>query len=109
VTADYRDACAYDLVEAFRAPLAEGLTVYLFNNRILRADDFHPLDDGEVRLTAAGSRKLVRGYEDWLARPIENPRNRQFTTWRGLLLAEARGLAEALETGTAFAPYRLDY
>ena len=38
------DPLIYDLMEAFRAPLTEGLMVYLFNNQILRADQF--LDNG---------------------------------------------------------------
>lgn len=105
---DGRQACVYDLVEAFRAPLAEGLTVYLFNNRILRADDFAQGEDG-LRMAGAGSRKVVQTYEAWLARPVLNPRVERRTAWRGLLLAEARAFARAMREGTAFAPYALDY
>lgn len=106
--ADYRDACVWDLIEAFRAPLAEGLTVYLFNNRVLGDDDFTN-NDGVARLTGTASRRLVETYEAWLARPIKNPRTGQHTTWRGLLLLEARAFASALRDGALFTPYAMDH
>lgn len=114
VSADRRDACAYDLIEAFRAPLAEGLAVYLFNNRILMADDFSAAtaEDGKartVRLAGSAARRLVIEYERWLARPIRNPRTGTTTSWRGLLLAEARAFAAALRQGADFVPYGLDF
>ncbi len=109
-SADRRDACVYDLVEAFRAPLAEGLSVYLFNNRILKAGDFATVEEeGGVRLAATAARRVVEEYERWIARPIRNPRSGSDTSWRGLLLAEARGFAAALRQGEAFAPYELDF
>jgi CRISP-associated protein Cas1 len=106
--ADYRDACAWDLIEAFRAPLSEGLTVYLFNNRIIGKDDYL-ITDGTARLTGAASRRLVETYESWMARPIKNPRTGHFTTWRGLLLLETRSFAAAMRNGDLFTPYAMDH
>lgn len=107
-SADLRDACVYDLVEAFRAPLSEGLVVYLFNNRILGPNDFLTGEKG-LRMSGAGSRKLYSSYETWLARPVKNARTGRHTAWRSMLLAEARAFAAALRAGEPFAPYALDY
>jgi CRISPR-associated protein Cas1 len=113
-TGDGRDACVYDLVEPFRAPLAEGLTVYLLNNRILRAADFvveppRSARSHGVRLLPAASRKLVQGYETWVARPILDPTTGRRTTWRSLLLTEARRFARLAENGTPWTPYRMKH
>jgi CRISP-associated protein Cas1 len=113
-TTDGRDACVYDLVEPFRAPLAEGLAVYLLNNRILRAADFvvEPPKSARahgVRLLPAASRKLVQGYETWMARPILDPVTARRTTWRSLLLTEARRFARMAEDGTPWTPYRMKH
>lgn len=112
VSGDRRDACVYDLIEAFRAPLAEGLAVYLVNNRILRAEDFlhDPAAPGHgIRLLPASARKLVQGYESWLARSIQDPRTGRSSTWRGLLLIEARRYARAAEAVGGFLPYLMKH
>ena len=107
-TSDGREACVYDLVEPFRAPLAEGLSVYLFNNRILMAEDFKAGDKG-TRLSPAGSRKLIETYESWLARPVKDPRTGRFSSWRGLLLNDARRFAGNVMRGEPFTPYHLKH
>ena len=110
---DRRDALAYDLVEAFRAPLCEGLTAYLFNNRMLRAGDFMQRD-GQARLAGDSGRRVLTAYEAWLARPIRNPRDGRMTSWRMLMQDEARAFAAALRASAgqskrAFTPYRMDW
>lgn len=113
-SADGREACVYDLVEPFRAPLAEGLTVYLLNNRVLRQDDFVREAPGSirshgVRLLPAAARKLVQAYESWMARSILDPAAGRRTTWRSLLLTEARRFARMAEDGTPWTPYRMKH
>lgn len=102
--------CAYDLMEAFRAPLAEGLTIYLFNNRILEAEDFDISESG-CRIGPGSGRRVVETYEHWLARPIRSHRTGRRTTWRNLILEDAFDYARALETGLAdeYQPYRMDF
>ena len=105
---DEREACVYDLMEEFRAPLSEGLTVYMFNNRILRADDFAVEADG-VRIFSEAGRRVIRGWEAWLAQPIRNPVTGRRTSWRGLILTQARALARAARAGGSYRPYAMDY
>jgi CRISP-associated protein Cas1 len=97
---DRRDALAFDLVEPFRAPIAEGLMVNLINNRILRHDDFVEVS-GVSRLTAAATREVLSAYEAWIARPVRNPRTGTDTTWRGLMLDEARAFAAGLRSASS--------
>jgi CRISPR-associated protein Cas1 len=105
---DRRDACVYDLIEAFRAPLAESLAVELINNRYLSNDDFAPAEEG-LRMGAAAARKVVQLHEARLARAVLNPRAGRRTSWRNLLLAEARAYARAAERGEIFKPYTPDW
>ena len=105
-----RDACVYDLIEAFRAPLAEGLTIYLFNNRILRKQDFVRTEQG-VRVAPGAGRDVVKTYEKWLARPVKSPRSKDRTVWRNLILEDCQGLKRALLDGKpeTFLPYQMDF
>ena len=105
---DNREACVYDLIEEFRAPLAEGLMIYLFNNRILSRDDFG-LRDGETRVVGEGGKKVIKGYESWLARPVKNPRTHRYTNWRGMILLQARLLAKCVREQSPYEPYELDF
>lgn len=112
--ADDRDACVYDLIEPFRAPLAEGLAVYLLNNRVLRAADFvlgPPRGAGRhgIRLLPAASRKLVQGYEAWMARAIVDPATKRRTTWRSLVRRDAQRFAQAARAGAVHRPYLMKH
>lgn len=113
-TGDGRDACVYDLIEPFRAPLAEGLAVYLFNNRILREGDFTevPAPAGRrhgIRLLPGAGRKLVQAWEAWVARPILDPASGDRCTWRRLLLLESQRFARAAMAREAWQPYRMKH
>lgn len=102
-------ACAFDLVEEFRAPLAEGLAVYLFNNRLLDTDDFAPADDGAVRLIGNARATVIRQFEAWLDREIKSPRTSKRIAWRGLMAEQVQAYARHCLEGEPYAPYRMDY
>lgn len=108
VTDDRREACVWDMVEPFRAPLAEGLTVYLFNNRIVGTDG-HASTGSGLRLSSGAARRVVETFEAWMARPVKNARTGRSTTWRNLLLAECRAFAAAMRRDEPFAPFELDF
>ena len=106
---DGRHALALDLIEEFRAPLVEGLAVYLFNNRILSEGMFHKDDRGSVRLWAPGVKALIRGYEGWLDRAIASPRRGEETSWRGLIDDQILAMADHIEGHASYRPYVMDY
>jgi CRISPR-associated protein Cas1 len=105
---DGEHACVYDLVEEFRAPLAEGLTVYLFNNRILKADMFATLPDGAVRLGREGHGPIIRGFEGWLDRPVRSPRTGDRVQWRRLVEEQVVAYANHCRGAQPYQPYAKD-
>ena len=105
---DRRDACVYDLVEAFRAPVAESVAMELVNNRYIALDDFTEGEEG-LRMAPAAARKVVQLHEARMARAVKDPRAGRKTSWRNLLLAEARAYARAAEAAQVFSPYRPDW
>ncbi len=108
---DGHSGCAYDLVEEFRAPLAEGLSVYLLNNRILKREDFmagHTADH-PVRLGGDARRQVIRTYEQWLDRPVKSPRNGRKVVWRRLIEEQVLAYAAHCRGEATYAPYRMDY
>lgn len=104
-----REACVFDLIEEFRAPLAEGLTVYLFNNRILQAEDFTELEDGRCRVASGAGSKLIRTYEKWLARIVKSPRQGTRISWRALMEEQAYAFVRTAQEGSEYQPYAMDY
>lgn len=107
---DGHDGCVYDLVEEFRAPLAEGLTVTLFNNREVSAADFLTIETpaAAVRLTGEGRRRVIQGYERWLDRPVASPRGGK-VVWRRLIEEQVLAYAAHCRDEAPYAPYRMDY
>lgn len=120
---DGHDALVSDLIEIFRAPLAEACTVYLFNNRILGPDDIirypPPPDapdragvsgqpDGGWRVLPEAGRRVIRTWEGWLDRPVTGPDGRR-RAWRGLIDAQLAAWCRHIEDDAPFVPYHLDY
>ena len=105
---DGGDACVYDLVEIFRAPLAEGLAVYLFNNRALHETMFQATGDG-TRLAREGHAVVIGGYQARAADAVLSRRTGRRVTWRRLIEEEAVAYGRHCRGDTPFEPYRLDY
>lgn len=107
--ADGEYACIYDLMEEFRAPLAEGLAVYLFNNRVVQEEMFATLTDGTIRLGREGHGPIIRGYEGWLERDIKSPRTGNRLRWRRLIEEQVVAYAEHCRGKEPYRPYIMDY
>jgi CRISP-associated protein Cas1 len=108
-TADYRDACVFDLMEEFRAGLVESLVLTLINTQALRLDMFARTPDGGVRLARAGQDAIVRHFEERCARLVTNPRTGRRMTWRRLMREQAEAYAAHIEGRGPYRPYVLDY
>jgi CRISPR-associated protein Cas1 len=108
---DYgRPSLALDLMEAFRHPVVDRLTLTLVNRAMLTAEDFH--SGGErpgVFLAPAAMRKYFGEYERWmLARGDAKETPDERASFRDLLKSEVEKLAVALREGKPFEPYRFD-
>lgn len=106
-----------DLVEEFRAPIAEALTAYLFSNRFLGPEDFSPLPAGTAarwRIGEVGLHTVIRQYEAYLDREVRSPRTGEASTWRGVMEDQVRHFADVVDDFAAggseiYTPYKMDY
>lgn len=106
---DGHQGTASDLVEEFRAPLCEGLTVYLANNRQLRPEMFDRDDQGGCLANQEGRRAIVPGFEDWLDRPVRSPHGGHQVKWRGLLEEQVLAYRRHALGEETYQPYLMDY
>ncbi|UCM87062.1 type I-C CRISPR-associated endonuclease Cas1c [Streptomyces marincola] len=64
-----KPALVLDLMEEFRAPLADRLVLTLLNRRQLRPEHFEHLPGGAVRLTEDGRTVVIQAWQEWRQRP----------------------------------------
>lgn len=108
-SADYRDACVFDLMEEFRAGLVESLVLTTINGGALRGEMFAPLEDGGVRLGRAGSETIVRRYEERCESTVTSVRSSKRVSWRRLMREQAEGYAAHVEGRGEYRPYVIDH
>lgn len=90
---DGGDACVFDLVEEFRAPLTESLFVYLVNRHIIRPDHFGNVGGPGKRMNSEGVRVLIKAYENRVQTSVLYGFTGKRVTWRRLMLEQAMRLA----------------
>lgn len=84
-----KPALALDLMEEFRAPLADSTVVSAINNGELTAGDFaHALES--CRLTDRGRRALIAAFERRIQTRFEHPVFGYRVTWRRAIEVQAR-------------------
>lgn len=91
-----RPALALDLIEEFRAPLADSLTLGLLNRRLLREQDFGRDEADGVRLSPRGLRVFFREFSDKLESRVTVRRIGRPLSYRKLMEVQARALANVL-------------
>ncbi|HIE52761.1 MAG TPA: CRISPR-associated endonuclease Cas1, partial [Armatimonadetes bacterium] len=100
-----RPSLALDLLEEFRAPVVDRLTLALFNLAVLTPDDFQSHPQGGVTLKPKPLKRYLREYEEHLNRPFKNPATGQQTSFRRLLTIQARKLARVVKEGGEYEPF----
>jgi CRISP-associated protein Cas1 len=93
-----RPALALDLLEPFRASVADSATLFMLNTGELTAGDFAG-EDGHTLLTAPGRRKALAGLERRLDEHYTE--DGRCISYRAAMDRLAHTLAQALVTGTA--------
>jgi len=105
---DYgRPSLALDLLEEFRHPLVDRLTLTLINKRILQEADF-ALDpaSGSMYLTPEAMKVYFRHFERWmLEERIDSP-DGQKLGFRRVFQLQAQRMADAVRTGAVYQPFR---
>ncbi|MBS1874701.1 MAG: CRISPR-associated endonuclease Cas1 [Acidobacteria bacterium] len=100
---DYgRPSLALDVMEPFRHPVVDRLTLTLVNRKMMEAQDFRAGPGGAgMYLEPKAFRRFLNEWERWmLAKPAKG------TCFRECLRTEAEKLCAALRDGAGFAPWR---
>jgi len=107
---DRGDACVYDMMEPFRAPLSEGLAVFLFNAGRLRPEMFTTLPDKTVRISRDAVGAIIKGYEQAVAKRVNITGRKGKLAWRPMMRRQAQDLARALRRDdlSQFTPYLME-
>jgi CRISPR-associated protein Cas1 len=107
---DWHDGLVFDLMEPFRAPLTEGIAVYLFNANRLKSEMFEEDFRKEIVISDDGRRAIVQGYETAVARRVNKADGPGKLAWRQMMLHQARGLVHAVKKRDVelFTPYLME-
>ncbi len=97
-----RKSLALDVIEPFRQPVVDRLTLRLLNLRQLTADDFEGGEQG-LRLHPEALKRYFELYEEQLAGPSEGEGS---ATWRERLKRQVDGLREMVMAGEAAPLYQ---
>ena len=100
---DYgRRSLALDLVEPFRAPLADRFVLTLINRRQFSEADFEPNDKDGLYLRPESCKRFLAEYEFWMLHaPIDN----DHAGFRSLLRTTVETYVAALRDAAAFRPW----
>jgi CRISPR-associated protein Cas1 len=100
---DYgRRSLALDLVEQFRAPLADRFVLTLINRRQFSQADFEPNDKDGLYLRPESCKRFLAEYEYWM---LHAPVGKDGAGFRPLLRATVEQYAAALRNNTVFQPW----
>lgn len=107
-----RPSLALDLLELFRQPVVDRLTLSLFNRRIFTPDDFQGGENGGVRLTEEGLKRYFFLYERAMTTPFQQPGNNgaetSHLTFRKLITDMAQTLRNAIRDAEPWTPKSLE-
>jgi len=91
-----KPALALDLMEEFRAPVADSVVIRAVNNGELTAASFSEAL-GSCRLTEKGRKKLIAGFEQRIQTQFRHPVVKYTTTWRRALEIQARMILKYID------------
>ncbi|MBW1698621.1 MAG: CRISPR-associated endonuclease Cas1 [Deltaproteobacteria bacterium] len=99
---------ASDILEEFRSPLVDRLTLKLINNRIFKIEDFFLHNpSGGMYLKQEPRKRYFAEYENFITRPMNSSSNREIETdFRRLFRRQAERLKQATMTDEPYRPYR---
>lgn len=101
-----RPGLALDLLEEFRHPLVDRLTLNLFNLGVLASQDFAPQAEGGIYLNTAGKKKYFVQYERMLGELTNtaNPAGKP-SSFRAAFQNQIANLREAILQSADYVPF----
>ncbi|MCX7706128.1 MAG: CRISPR-associated endonuclease Cas1 [bacterium] len=100
-----RPSLPLDLVEEFRQPIVDRLTLELINKEILVPDDFEQVEEGGTYLKKDARKKYFEQYEKRMQTEIFEHETNQSFTYRRIMFNQAQKLAKALLEGQPYTPF----
>jgi len=91
-----KPALALDLMEEFRAPIADSVVATAINNGEVRPEDFDSTL-GSIRLKDRARRALISGYERRIQTEFQHPVFDYKVTWRRAIEVQARQVLGVLD------------
>ena len=100
-------ALASDLVEAFRAPIADSLMLYLVNHRVMDAEEDFTLNQGSCYLNHQGRRKYLRAFIARMEEEIKTGEKEPRPRW-DLLMSQVKAYKQFVyKPRVGFQPYQI--
>lgn len=103
--ADRRPSLALDLIEPFRAPVVDAMTLDLFSHSTLHPTKHFERRNGGVFLNNDGKKRFFVAYERRMEREFTSAQHNSRTTLRNEIHTQALSLKQAILDGTPFLPF----
>ncbi len=105
---DYgRPSLALDLMEEFRHPLVDRLTVTLINKGVLKEDDFTPDPaSGSMHLRPEAMKVYFQHFEKWMLGERVTAADGKKAGYRRAFLLQAQHLADVVQSEKEYGPFR---
>lgn len=103
--ADRRASLALDLIEPFRAPVADAMALDLLSHGTLKPQTHFERFDGGIHLNIEGKKRFFVAYERRLEREFTSPRNGRRSTLRNEIHDSALAFKKALLDDEPFQPF----
>lgn len=105
---DRRAAMALDIIEPFRAPMADAMALDLFSHGILHPVTHFEARDGGIYLNADGRRRFFVAYERRMEREFTSEQHGQRTSLRKELHRQCISVKQAIVSGEPFEPFLMN-
>lgn len=108
-TDDAESALVHDLMEEFRAPVAEALAVQVLSTGEIGHDHFEMLTLGGetvAHIAEGGSTRIIRAYERHVGHVVSLDGGK--STWRGAMNRQVERYIAHVSDAEPYEPYRLD-
>jgi CRISPR-associated protein Cas1 len=106
--ADRRPSLALDLVEPFRAPVADAMALDLVSHGTLNPREHFQIADGGVYLNVQGRKRFFVAYERRMNRHYHNEQTEQRTTLRDEFGRQVQGVKNAVLNEEPFEPFLMN-
>ncbi len=95
------------MMEEFRSPVVDRLTVYLINLGVVRPEQFSPGERGGVRMDDAARKAYVKNFEKFMTAEFSERRSGETSTFRKIIRRNVAGLEKRLLEREPYRPFLL--